>query len=165
VEVSPLSLCKAYSHTKMPSFHQGAGTLGAVSRARMISLFACLRRQLPDELLGIDSANLMIACIYGCLRWRQVSRFHIAVSLTSSPPTPGARLITVTLTLSREHLAHLLYTDFAKFNTGTISRFYWKNLDLYLAHTPLSDFEIMGGYFSPVSDAYKKAGLASSQHR
>jgi nicotinamide mononucleotide adenylyltransferase len=34
--------------------------------------------------------------------------------------------------------------DFAKFNT---------------------EFEIMGGYLSPVSDAYKKAGLASSQHR
>lgn len=34
--------------------------------------------------------------------------------------------------------------DFAKFNT---------------------EFEVMGGYLSPVSDAYKKAGLASSQHR
>jgi len=34
--------------------------------------------------------------------------------------------------------------DFAKFNT---------------------DFEVMGGYLSPVSDAYKKAGLATSQHR
>lgn len=34
--------------------------------------------------------------------------------------------------------------DFAKFNT---------------------EFEIMGGYLSPVSDAYKKAGLASAQHR
>lgn len=34
--------------------------------------------------------------------------------------------------------------DFAKFNT---------------------EFEIMGGYLSPVSDAYKKAGLASSAHR
>ncbi|KAL2074072.1 hypothetical protein VTL71DRAFT_7850 [Oculimacula yallundae] len=28
-----------------------------------------------------------------------------------------------------------------------------------------SDFEVMGGYFSPVSDAYKKAGLASAHHR
>lgn len=37
-----------------------------------------------------------------------------------------------------------LGADFAKFN---------------------SDFEVMGGYFSPVSDAYKKAGLASAQHR
>ena len=39
--------------------------MGAVSRTRMISLFACLGRQLsssqlPDELLGIDSANLLI---------------------------------------------------------------------------------------------------------
>ena len=34
--------------------------------------------------------------------------------------------------------------DFARFNTN---------------------FEIMGGYMSPVSDAYKKAGLASAQHR
>lgn len=34
--------------------------------------------------------------------------------------------------------------DFAKFNTN---------------------FEIMGGYFSPVSDAYAKKGLASSRHR
>jgi len=34
--------------------------------------------------------------------------------------------------------------DFAKFNT---------------------EFEILGGYLSPVSDAYKKAGLASSVHR
>lgn len=34
--------------------------------------------------------------------------------------------------------------DFAKFNTK---------------------FEILGGYLSPVSDAYKKAGLASSVHR
>jgi len=34
--------------------------------------------------------------------------------------------------------------DFAKFNT---------------------EFEVMGGYLSPVSDAYKKAGLASSTHR
>lgn len=34
--------------------------------------------------------------------------------------------------------------DFAKFNT---------------------EFEVMGGYLSPVSDAYKKAGLASSEHR
>jgi len=34
--------------------------------------------------------------------------------------------------------------DYAKFNT---------------------DFEVMGGYLSPVSDAYKKAGLASAQHR
>jgi nicotinamide mononucleotide adenylyltransferase len=28
-----------------------------------------------------------------------------------------------------------------------------------------SDFEIVGGYLSPVSDAYKKAGLASAEHR
>jgi nicotinamide mononucleotide adenylyltransferase len=28
-----------------------------------------------------------------------------------------------------------------------------------------TEFEVMGGYISPVSDAYKKAGLASSQHR
>ena len=28
-----------------------------------------------------------------------------------------------------------------------------------------TDFEIVGGYLSPVSDAYKKAGLASSEHR
>ena len=28
-----------------------------------------------------------------------------------------------------------------------------------------TDFEIIGGYLSPVSDAYKKAGLASAQHR
>ncbi len=34
--------------------------------------------------------------------------------------------------------------DFAKFNTK---------------------FEILGGYMSPVSDAYKKAGLASAHHR
>ena len=34
--------------------------------------------------------------------------------------------------------------DFAKFNT---------------------EFEVMGGYLSPVGDAYKKAGLASSVHR
>jgi nicotinamide mononucleotide adenylyltransferase len=34
--------------------------------------------------------------------------------------------------------------DFAKFNT---------------------EFEVVGGYLSPVSDAYKKAGLASAQHR
>jgi len=37
-----------------------------------------------------------------------------------------------------------LGADFAKFN---------------------SNFEVMGGYFSPVSDAYKKAGLASAHHR
>lgn len=37
-----------------------------------------------------------------------------------------------------------LAADFAKFNT---------------------EFEVIGGYLSPVSDAYKKAGLASSQHR
>lgn len=34
--------------------------------------------------------------------------------------------------------------DFSKFNT---------------------EFEVMGGYISPVSDAYKKAGLAAAQHR
>lgn len=34
--------------------------------------------------------------------------------------------------------------DFAKFNTN---------------------FEVLGGYLSPVSDAYKKAGLASARHR
>lgn len=34
--------------------------------------------------------------------------------------------------------------DFAKFNT---------------------EFEVLGGYLSPVGDAYKKAGLASSVHR
>jgi nicotinamide mononucleotide adenylyltransferase len=28
-----------------------------------------------------------------------------------------------------------------------------------------TDFEIVGGYLSPVSDAYKKAGLASARHR
>ncbi|KAL4864631.1 hypothetical protein BDV12DRAFT_9857 [Aspergillus spectabilis] len=28
-----------------------------------------------------------------------------------------------------------------------------------------TDFEIIGGYLSPVSDAYRKAGLASAQHR
>lgn len=28
-----------------------------------------------------------------------------------------------------------------------------------------SEFEIVGGYLSPVSDAYKKAGLASAEHR
>lgn len=28
-----------------------------------------------------------------------------------------------------------------------------------------TDFEIVGGYLSPVSDAYRKAGLASSEHR
>lgn len=26
-------------------------------------------------------------------------------------------------------------------------------------------FEVLGGYLSPVSDAYKKAGLASARHR
>ena len=34
--------------------------------------------------------------------------------------------------------------DFAKFNTK---------------------FEILGGFLSPVGDAYKKAGLATAQHR
>ncbi len=28
-----------------------------------------------------------------------------------------------------------------------------------------TDFEIVGGYLSPVSDMYKKAGLLSAQHR
>ena len=28
-----------------------------------------------------------------------------------------------------------------------------------------TDFELVCGYFSPVSDAYKKAGLASAEHR
>ena len=28
-----------------------------------------------------------------------------------------------------------------------------------------TEFEIVGGYLSPVSDAYKKAGLASAEHR
>ncbi|KAL8941333.1 MAG: hypothetical protein Q9216_002318 [Gyalolechia sp. 2 TL-2023] len=28
-----------------------------------------------------------------------------------------------------------------------------------------SDFEVVGGYLSPVSDAYRKAGLASAEHR
>ena len=28
-----------------------------------------------------------------------------------------------------------------------------------------TEFEIIGGYLSPVSDAYKKAGLASAEHR
>jgi Cytidylyltransferase-like len=28
-----------------------------------------------------------------------------------------------------------------------------------------TDFEIVGGYLSPVSDAYKKAGLATAEHR
>ncbi len=28
-----------------------------------------------------------------------------------------------------------------------------------------TDFEIIGGYLSPVADAYKKAGLASAEHR
>jgi Cytidylyltransferase-like len=28
-----------------------------------------------------------------------------------------------------------------------------------------TDFEIIGGYLSPVSEAYKKAGLASAEHR
>jgi nicotinamide mononucleotide adenylyltransferase len=28
-----------------------------------------------------------------------------------------------------------------------------------------TDFEIIGGYLSPVSDAYRKAGLASAEHR
>lgn len=28
-----------------------------------------------------------------------------------------------------------------------------------------TDFEIMGGYFSPVSDFYQKAGLAEAKHR
>ncbi len=38
----------------------------------------------------------------------------------------------------------VLGRDFAKFNTN---------------------FEVMGGYISPVSDFYKKAGLAESVHR
>jgi hypothetical protein len=45
-------------------FYQGAGITGVVSRARIISLSACLGRQLPsselpDEFLGINSANLL----------------------------------------------------------------------------------------------------------
>lgn len=28
-----------------------------------------------------------------------------------------------------------------------------------------TEFELIGGYLSPVSDAYRKAGLASAQHR
>lgn len=28
-----------------------------------------------------------------------------------------------------------------------------------------TDFEMIGGYLSPVSDAYRKAGLASAEHR
>lgn len=28
-----------------------------------------------------------------------------------------------------------------------------------------SDYELIGGYLSPVSDAYRKAGLASAEHR
>ena len=28
-----------------------------------------------------------------------------------------------------------------------------------------TDFEVVGGYLSPVSDAYKKKGLASAEHR
>jgi nicotinamide mononucleotide adenylyltransferase len=28
-----------------------------------------------------------------------------------------------------------------------------------------TDYEVLGGFFSPVGDAYKKAGLASAQHR
>lgn len=29
----------------------------------------------------------------------------------------------------------------------------------------MSDFEVVGGYLSPVSDRYNKAGLASAAHR
>lgn len=28
-----------------------------------------------------------------------------------------------------------------------------------------TDFEVVGGYLSPVADAYKKAGLTSADHR
>lgn len=28
-----------------------------------------------------------------------------------------------------------------------------------------TEFELLGGYLSPVSDAYRKAGLASAEHR
>jgi nicotinamide mononucleotide adenylyltransferase len=28
-----------------------------------------------------------------------------------------------------------------------------------------TDYELIGGYLSPVSDAYRKAGLASAEHR
>ena len=28
-----------------------------------------------------------------------------------------------------------------------------------------TNFELLGGYMSPVSDAYRKAGLASAEHR
>lgn len=28
-----------------------------------------------------------------------------------------------------------------------------------------TDYEIVGGYLSPVSDAYRKAGLANAEHR
>jgi nicotinamide mononucleotide adenylyltransferase len=33
----------------------------------------------------------------------------------------------------------------------------------YVKHS--TDFEMVGGYLSPVSDAYKKQGLAPAEHR
>lgn len=38
--------------------------------------------------------------------------------------------------------------------------------ELAMDHARIStDFEVVGGYLSPVGDAYKKAGLASAEHR
>jgi hypothetical protein len=37
--------------------------------------------------------------------------------------------------------------------------------EMAMDHSPQKNFEIVGGYLSPVGDAYKKRGLASAKHR
>jgi hypothetical protein len=72
----------------MLSFHQWAGSSGAASRARMIPLSAYLGRQLPDEFLGIHSANLLI------VRWQcfycSSMHFHVCSDVISSGKHSGS---------------------------------------------------------------------------
>lgn len=47
-----------------------------------------------------------------------------------------------------------------------ITYLHLRMFDMVADHAKFNtDFEVIGGYFSPVSDAYKKKGLASAEHR
>ncbi|CAG8973216.1 hypothetical protein HYALB_00006385 [Hymenoscyphus albidus] len=73
--------------------------------------------------------------------------------LTQTDPTKTPLVLVACGSFSPVTYLHLrmfeMAADFAKFNT--------EQLD--------TQFEILGGYLSPVGDAYKKAGLASAVHR
>ena len=96
-----------------------------------------------------------------------------STSTTPSPPTPDHLPTQETYTIPSSRLKQRMddpeKTPLLLVACGSFSPITYLHLRMFEMAADYvkfsTDFELIGGYLSPVSDAYRKAGLASAEHR